>query len=127
MSFTDIFRLKKLLKNNNQELNMFRIFKAPRFQKKVEKLLTKKELEELNAFIKDLKKGRITGKTLTYEFFREKKIGSKRVYFLVYDDLAIILLVNASNKKYQQETIDEIKILLPEFKRYACELYIKEK
>jgi hypothetical protein len=34
----------------------------------------------------------------------------------------MILLVNLSKKKYQQETIDEIKILLPEFKRYAYEL-----
>lgn len=98
---------------------VYRVFKAPKFDKVVGKLLDKPELEELDALIKDLKLGKIAGKPLTYDFFREKKIGGKRIYFLVYDDIALILLVNASNKKYQQATIDEIKILLPEFKKYA--------
>lgn len=104
---------------------MFRVFKAPKFDKKVDKLLDKKEKEELDKFIEELKEGKIKGKVLTYEFLREKKIGGKRVYFLIYDEIAIILLVNSSKKKYQQETIDEIKLLLTEFKRYAYELYDK--
>lgn len=102
---------------------MYKVFKAPKFQKKIEKLLDKREFIELDFFIKQLKRGNISGKSLTYEFFREKKIGGKRVYFLVYDEIKIILLISCSNKKYQQSTIDEIKILLPEFKKYAYDLY----
>ncbi len=102
---------------------MFRVFKAPKFQKKVEKLLDKKGLNELEQFISELKTGKISGKPLTYDFFREKRIGGKRIYFLVYEDIRIILLISSSSKKYQQETIDEIRVFLPEFKRYAYELY----
>lgn len=106
---------------------MYRVFKAPKFQKKVEKLLDKKELDELEKFINDLKKGNIKGKPLGFSFFREKKIGGKRVYFLVYKEITIILLVSSSDKRYQKETINEIKYMLPEFRRYVYEIYIKFK
>lgn len=102
---------------------MYRVFKSPKFDKKVEKLLSSKELNELDKLIEKLKSDQFIEKPLNYEFFREYKIGVKRIYFLVYEDIAIILLVNSSNKKYQQETIDEIKLLLNEFKQYAYELY----
>ncbi len=106
---------------------MFRVFKAPKFQKKANKLLDKEELDELNNFITKLKEGKISGKSLTYNFFREKRIAGKRIYFLVYEEIGTILLISSSNKKYQQETIDEIKVLLPEFKRYAYELHFQTK
>ena len=70
---------------------------------------------------------KIIGKPISYDFFREKKIGDKRIYFLVYKDFALILLVGSSDKKMQQETIDEIKCLLPEFKEYAYQLYKENK
>ncbi len=81
------------------------------------------ELYELEKFISNIKSGNISGKPLTFDFLREKKIGGKRIYFLVYEEVNIVLLVNASNKKYQQETIDEIKLFLPEFKKYVYEIY----
>jgi putative component of toxin-antitoxin plasmid stabilization module len=49
------------------------------------------------------------GDSLGFKFFREKKIGGKRVYYLIYEDLKAVLLVGVSDKKSQQETIDEIK------------------
>lgn len=108
-------------------MSMFKVLKAPSFQKKVEKLLDTKELEELDKFIINLKSGNITGKPITYQFFREKKINAKRIYFLIYEDIRVALLVNASNKKHQQETIDEIKYLLPEFKKIIYEEYNQTK
>jgi len=105
---------------------MYRVFKSPRFQKKVEKLLDKRELKELDEFIQELKKGNIVGKQLTFEFLREKKIGGKRIYFLVYEKLSVILLVNSSNKKKQQATINEIKFFLPEFKKEVYKKYGKK-
>jgi putative component of toxin-antitoxin plasmid stabilization module len=107
-------------------MGLYRVFKSPKFQKNVEKLLDKKELDELNTFIDELKAGKVGGKPLTYDFLREKKIGGKRIYFLVYDDIAVILLVNSSNKKRQQETINEIKFFLPEFKREIYRQYRKK-
>ena len=102
---------------------MYHIFKSPKFQKNVEKLLSKFELQELDNFISELKQGNILGKPLTYNFLREKKIGGKRIYFLVYEDICLILLIKSSNNKMQQETINEIKYLLPEFKEYAYKLH----
>jgi hypothetical protein len=55
---------------------MFRIFQAPKFQKKIDKLLTKNEHIELNNFIVHLKNWQRYGKPLSYDFLREKKIGS---------------------------------------------------
>ena len=59
------------------------------------------------------------GSQLSYPFLREKKIREKRIYFLVYEDLKLVLLVAVSGKKDQQETINEIKNNLDEFKKIA--------
>jgi len=59
------------------------------------------------------------GKPLGYPFLREKKIGGRRVYYLVYDELNLVLLVATSEKKDQQATITHIKLQLDEFKEMA--------
>ncbi len=102
---------------------MFRVFKSPKFQKRTEKLLSKQEQTQLEKFIQKLKEGNILGKPLYGQSLKEFKLSGKRIYYLVYNDLAIILFVNASNKKFQQETINEIKYMLPTFKKYAYDLY----
>jgi putative component of toxin-antitoxin plasmid stabilization module len=73
--------------------------------------------------IKNLKQNSNVGKSLGYDFLREKKIGGKRVYFLIYEDICLILLVGTSNKKTQQDTIDNIKLYLNEYKEYAYQIY----
>ena len=55
------------------------------------------------------------GDSLGYRFFREKRVGGKRVYYLVYEDLKAVLMVAISDKKTQQETIDEIKSRLQDY------------
>jgi hypothetical protein len=55
-------------------------------------------------------------------FFREKRIGGKRIYSLIYEEQNAVLLVTISNKKMQQETIDKIIELLPEFKKLIVKL-----
>lgn len=59
------------------------------------------------------------GKHLSYPFLREKKIGGRRVYYLIYDDLKLVLLVATSEKKDQQATIAHIKMGLDEFREIA--------
>lgn len=66
-----------------------------------------------------LKEQPYSGKSLGYRFFRELKIKERRIYFLVYDDLQLILLVATSDKKDQTTTISYIKNNLPEFKELA--------
>ncbi len=60
-----------------------------------------------------------SGSPLGYRFLREKRIKEKRVYYLVYDDLQLVLLVATSSKKDQQATINHIKGNLDEFRTVA--------
>ena len=59
------------------------------------------------------------GKPLNYLFLREKKIAGRRVYYLIYDDLKLVLLVATSEKKDQQNTINHIKRYFDQFREIA--------
>ena len=59
------------------------------------------------------------GDKLSYPFLREKRIKEKRVYYLIYEDLKLVLLVATSGKKDQQETISHIKSQLDEYRKIA--------
>ena|SRR3989338_4081765 len=48
------------------------------------------------------------GKPLRFNWFREKKFGDKRLYYLIYQDLSKILLVSFGSKREQQKIIDHI-------------------
>lgn len=104
---------------------MFKVILLEGFFKKATKTLSRKELEEVDNIIEfDLKfKGDTSGDPLSYHFLREKKVGTKRLYYLVYKDINLILVVDISNKKAQKETIQRIKDLLSEFKRYVYNLF----
>ena len=56
---------------------------------------------------------------LSYPFLREKRVKEKRIYYLIYEDLKLVLLVALSGKKNQQATIDHIKNGLNEFRKVA--------
>jgi len=60
-----------------------------------------------------------SGSPLSYKFLREKRIKERRVYYLIYEDLELVLLVATSGKKDQQATIDHIKENLDEFRTVA--------
>ena len=74
-----------------------------------ERLLPKEYRQQIKQIIKELKKSYDTGKPLGYPFFREKKLGKYRIYFLVYEGVDTVLLITISDKKTQQDTIDKIK------------------
>ena len=62
------------------------------------------------------------GDQLGYPFLRERRIKEKRVYYLIYDDLKLVLLVAVSGKKDQQRTINHIKQQLDEYRKVAEEV-----
>ena len=62
------------------------------------------------------------GDSLNYPFLRERRVREKRVYYLIYEDLKLVLLVATSGKKDQQATIDHIKENLDEFRKVAEEV-----
>lgn len=68
-----------------------------------------KEEKEWIAKIKlQIKDNPSTGKPLKFEWFREKKLGDKRLYYLIYKNLSRVLLVSFGTKKEQQKIIDHI-------------------
>ena len=48
------------------------------------------------------------GKPLKFEWFREKRFGDKRIYYLIYKNISRILLVSFGSKKDQQKIINHI-------------------
>lgn len=80
------------------------------FRSWVEKVLDK--LEE-NPFV---------GKPINVKWFREKKHGKTRIYYLIYENLKSVYLVNMSEKKDQQAIINSILLLLDVYKKEIEEL-----
>ena len=95
---------------------MFQVFRVAEFENDIQKELSYEQQRQ----VKILERKQLTinpyvGDPLGYRFFREKKIGSKRIYYLIYDKLQAVLMVAISDKKAQQKTIDIIKTRLDEF------------
>ena len=105
----------------------FRVFELYGFRRRLKKLLSLSELARYERFKKKLKQGTISGKPLSVCFFREQKIGGKRIYFLLYADIRIVLFVASSDKKEQQQTINEIKEDFERFRKIAVYLSKKKK
>lgn len=101
---------------------MFKVYRTQEFERLINKLLNKEEKTRIDKMEEEIAEKGFTGKPLSFEFLREKKISNKRIYFIVYEELKAVLMVSLSDKKAQQETIDKIKEYFPEFKRLMSEL-----
>ena len=97
---------------------MYRVIGTETYLKGIEKW-TKADREMAENLPIKLSDNPFVGDPLSYPFLREKRIKEKRVYYLIYDDLKLVLLVATSGKKDQQKTIDHIKSHLDEFKQVA--------
>jgi mRNA-degrading endonuclease RelE of RelBE toxin-antitoxin system len=91
-------------------LNVFdkEINKLPEFDKEI-----------IQRILLQLKENHYVGDQIRYKFFREKRIKEKRIYYIVYEDLKIVLVVAIGGKKAQEETIDKIVEYFKEYRKYA--------
>lgn len=95
---------------------MYKIYHTFEFDKQLEKKLTKEERKEVENFEKkQLQELPFVGDPLSFPFLREKKVGGKRIYYLIYEKLGVVLMTAISDKKSQQTTIDAIKNHLKEY------------
>ena len=95
---------------------MYAVFRTHKFDRELEKFLSASEQREVEKIEKkQLTYNPFVGDPLGYRFFREKKIGGKRIYYIVYEELQAVLMVAVSDKKAQQQTINEIKDNLKEY------------
>ncbi len=97
---------------------MFKVIGTDTYLKEINKW-PKPDREAAEKIPKQLADNPLTGAPLNYPFLREKRIKEKRVYYLVYEDLELVLLVAVSGKKNQQTTINHIRKNLDEFRKVA--------
>ena len=98
----------------------FKVFRTKTFDKLFDKL-PKSEQKEIERFEEKLVENPFVGKPLGLIFFREKKLNGRRVYYLIYEDIVVVLMAAISNKKTQQATIDAIKEKLEEYHKIVKE------
>lgn len=96
----------------------YAVYTTPTFDREINKL-SHADQETIHKLFQQLKDNPYVGDPLRFPFFREKRIREKRMYYLVYDNLLLVLAVAFGGKKNQQKTIDEIIKLLPEYQKYA--------
>ena len=99
----------------------YAVYETSSFQEEV-KNLSASDQEIIHNICLKLGGNPYVGDPIRYKFFREKRINEKRIYYLVYDDLKIVLLVAIGGKKAQQETIDKIVTYFEEYRNYAKKL-----
>jgi mRNA-degrading endonuclease RelE of RelBE toxin-antitoxin system len=104
---------------------MYKILQTINFDKVFKKTIPENLKEIVKNKINKLKNNPYIGKPLSYSFFRELKIDKFRIYYSIYEDYLIILVIGVSDKKLQQETINLIKKERKSFKSFV-EKYLKE-
>ena len=100
---------------------MFRVFRTAEFNEDYADLDHAEQIKLDKILIKLEEQGDVVGRSLSYDFFREKRLNGKRAYYLVYVDLSSLLMVFISNKKLQQATIDMILSRLEIYKQFVLE------
>jgi len=82
------------------------------------------ELKKFKKFKNRLRMNPYIGDQLRFPYVREFKTDKgKRAYFLIYDEINIVLFIAFSNKKKKKTTINRIFEKLEEFKKYTYKLY----
>ena len=97
---------------------MFKVIGTDTYLKEISKW-SRVEIEAVEKIPKQLAENPFVGQQLKYPFLREKRIKEKRVYYLIYEDLDLVLLVATSGKKDQQATIDHMISQFDEYRKVA--------
>lgn len=99
----------------------YKIFTTPEFERKL--AAAEKSFQDWAKKIAgQLIENPFVGKPLGRRWFREKKFGKYRIYFLVYESLTSVYIVNISQKKNQQEIINTVWRLLEVYQKEVEEL-----
>ncbi len=108
--------VKKLNKGFNRCVCMaFAVFHAEIFDKKLDKFSV--DFKNWVDKIEDqLTENPYAGDPIKVKWFREKKLGKYRLYYLIYEEEKAIYMVGISEKKDQQKVISTLWFLLDEFK-----------
>ncbi len=100
---------------------MYKVYRTQQFERDFD-ALDAGEKQRIRDIEDQLASNPTVGDALSYPYFREKRMNGKRIYFLIYEDENIVLVVAMSDKKSQQATIDKVTELLPEYKKAVEQL-----
>ena len=101
---------------------MFEVLTTAEFDKDFGKLDNSIKMR-VDKAIEQLRASPYTGKPLDYEFFREKKIGKLRIYYLIYEAFLVVFVIAISDKKDQQATIDKVTQLIPFYREESKKMF----
>ena len=93
---------------------VYKIFRAHTFDKKLEKF-EKEFVIWVDKMEDQLIENPYVGDPIRVSWFREKKYGRYRIYYLIYDDIEAVYIVGISDKDDQQVVINTIWLLLDNF------------
>jgi|SRR3989344_3701648 len=103
----------------------YKVYHSARFDKELEKF-GKAFQNRVDKIEDQLVKNPYSGSPLSVEWFREKRYGKYRIYYIIYDDLEAVFMVAISEKKDQQKVINTVRMLLDFFKEEIKDLIRKE-
>ena len=106
-------------------MKKYKIYHSERFDKELGKYdnVFQKRVDKIED---QLVNNPYAGSSLGAEWFREKRFGKYRIYYLIYNDLEAVFIVAISEKKDQQKVINTIRLLLDFFKEELKNLVNKE-
>ena len=99
------------------------VFRTPVFDRKLDDF-SEDFNRQVDKFEDQLENNPYVGKPLGTKWFREKKIGKYRMYYLIYEDLKATYIITLSGKKDQQKTINTIRHFLDKYKKEIENLII---
>ncbi len=97
------------------------VYKTKRFDRELNRY-SKEDYRRVEKLFTQLRENPYVGDQLQIKMLREKRLGEKRIYYLVFDDLRAVLVIAFSNKKAQQKVIDFIIKNINYFRTYLEEL-----
>ncbi len=106
-------------------MKLFKVYRSEPFDEQVEKMPSDFRIwiEKIET---QLMQNPHAGKPLGFRWFREKKYGKFRVYYLVYENLEAVYMIALSDKKEQQKTINTIRLFLSSYKSQIEEIANKK-
>ena len=105
-------------------MRRFKIYHSSRFDRELAKY-DKAFQNRVDSIENQILDNPYTGDPLNVKWFREKRYGKYRIYFLIYEELEAVIMVAISEKKDQQKVINTIRLLFSFF-RAELERLIKE-
>jgi len=96
-------------------MKRYKVYHSARFEEELVKF-DQDFHDKLDKIEDQLVENPYVGDPLNVKWFREKRIGGFRVYYLIYDDLESVFMVGISGKKDQQKVINTIRLLFDYFR-----------